>query len=46
MLDLAIVLNNWKWKKEDRDEEADLNSDGNVNMFDIVLLLNRWTKKY
>jgi len=46
MLDLAVVLNNWKWKKENRDSEADINEDEKVNMIDIALVVNNWTKKY
>jgi len=46
MLDLALVLNNWKWKKENRDEVADVNDDEEVNMLDIALIANNWTKKY
>jgi len=46
MLDLAMVLNNWKWKKEDKDIKADINGDEEVNIVDIALIVNSWTKKY
>ncbi len=44
--DLQVILINWKWKKENRDEEADVNDDGEVNIFDMTELLRHWTKKY
>ncbi len=46
MLDLAVVLNNWKWRKENRDEESDINGDDEVNMLDVAIIINNWTKKY
>ncbi len=46
MFDLAIVLNNWKWKKESKDEESDINRDEEVNMLDVAIVVNYWTKKY
>jgi hypothetical protein len=46
MYDLSLVLANWKWKKEPRDEKADLNEDGVVDMLDIALIESYWTKKY
>jgi len=46
MLDLTIILSNWKWEKEPRDYKADINRDGSVNMTDVSIILNNWTKKY
>jgi len=41
-----MILINWKWKREDRNEEADVNKDGEVNIYDVTMLLRHWTKKY
>jgi len=46
MLDLTTVLTNWKWKKEPRDNEADVNRDGKVDILDVSIIINNWTKKY
>jgi hypothetical protein len=46
MFDLTIVLSNWKWEKDPRDEKADINRDGSVNMRDVSMIVNNWTKKY
>jgi endonuclease/exonuclease/phosphatase family metal-dependent hydrolase len=46
MSDLTIILSNWKWEKEPRDDKADINGDESVNMVDVSIILNNWTKKY
>jgi len=46
ILDLTMVLSNWKWKKEPKDNETDVNKDGKVDMLDVSLIINNWTKKY
>lgn len=44
--DLMMVINNYGWKKSSKDEKADINEDGDVNIIDVSLILNHWTKKY